>query len=172
MGSSGDDDFYELFLLPLEDRMLRTAWRIVRHPARAQDALQEAMTVLWTRRERIRAHPRPDALILRICIDASIDVLRKEAKHQRRRVIAEVDAVPAPTRTLESGERESEVLAAIGRLGGNQATAVFMRIVEEREYSEIALALQCSETTARIHVMRGRARLQRMLGHLVDQDER
>jgi DNA-directed RNA polymerase specialized sigma24 family protein len=47
-----------------------------------------------------------------------------------------------------------------------------MRIVEEREYSEIALALQCSETTARIHVMRGRARLQRMLGHLVDKDER
>jgi DNA-directed RNA polymerase specialized sigma24 family protein len=58
------------------------------------------------------------------------------------------------------------VLGAISRLPPKSAVAVMMRVLEEQPYPVIAEALGCAETTARIHVMRGRARLCRMLAHL------
>ena len=66
---------------------------------------------------------------------------------------------------LEAREAREDVMAAIGQLPPRQAAAVLMRGMEERPYREIAEALECAEVTARIHVMRGRARLGRLLAH-------
>jgi RNA polymerase sigma-70 factor (ECF subfamily) len=168
---SEDDAFYDELVAPLESRMLRTAWRIVRDPDRARDALQDALTVIWKRRDRIRAHPNPEALILRICIHAAVDMLRKERRY-RRTMEAEAQDRPAPEprgpgATVEQQELQTQVLSALGQLSEKQAAAVFMRVVEETDYALIAAALHCSQVTARIHVMRGRARLGRLLAHLV-----
>jgi RNA polymerase sigma factor (sigma-70 family) len=67
---------------------------------------------------------------------------------------------------LEKKEIEEEVLAAIARLPRKQATAVLMRVVQDQPYPAIAQALGCRETTVRIHVSQGRARLSRELSHL------
>jgi len=40
---------------------------------------------------------------------------------------------------------------------------VMLHIVEERSYEEVAQAMGCSETTVRVHVLRGRATLARRL---------
>lgn len=59
------------------------------------------------------------------------------------------------------------MLRAIARLPRQQAAAVLLRIVQEQSYEAVAKALDCSETTARIHVSRGRARLSRWLAPLI-----
>ena len=59
-----------------------------------------------------------------------------------------------------------EIQNAISKLPRNQAVAVILRVVQEQPYTEVAQTLGCSETTARIHVMRGRAKLSRRLSHL------
>jgi RNA polymerase sigma factor (sigma-70 family) len=165
-----DESFYEAWLLPLEVRMLRSAWRILRDPDLARDAVQDAMAVIWMRRERVRTHPNPEALVLRICIDAALDVRRREHKTQRA-AAALLNSAPVreddgPARIAERHERRARVLDAIGRLPGKQAAAVLLRWVHEADYRTIAQALECSEVTARIHVMRGRAHLGRMLSDL------
>ena len=163
-----DEAFYETYLASLETRMLRTVWRVVRDEEMARDALQDALVVTWRRRQRIRAHPNPDALILRICIHAAIDAIRRGRK--RGVEVELLETLPAPgrgaTATVEARELRAHVLFAIGRLPAKQATAVLMRVLEERPYRAIAEALECAEVTARIHVMRGRARLGRLLAHL------
>ncbi len=165
------DAFYEAFLAPMEVRLLRAVWRVVRDPERSRDALQEALTVVWRRRARIRAHPNPEALIMRICLDAALDALRKE-RRQKRHLELHTGALPElPTQDDTAGAAEErqlreQVQAAIARLPGKQAVAVLMRVVQEEEYSVIAAALGCSEPTARVHVMRGRTRLGRLLAHL------
>ena len=170
-GVSGDDAFYDTYLAPLETRMLRTAWRITRDPDRARDALQDAMARVWRQRERVRAHPNPGALILRIAIHAAIDVLRRE----RRRRRAEESAAPAAWRTApppgpaaaaESSEVRALVLDAVARLPEKQAAAVTLRVLEEQPYEAVAAALGCAEPTARVHVLRGREKLVRRLGPL------
>jgi len=167
---NGDDAFYREFLAPLEARLLRTVFRVLRDPDAARDALQDALLRVWQHRDEVREHPNPEALIVRIGYHAAIDAVRRE----RRRPPA-IDAGPeqlpdtpsrGPFAALERVELRRTVLEAIGRLPQNQAVAVLLRVVEEESYSSVAQALGCAEITARIHVMRGRARLCRLLGHL------
>ena len=165
---SGDEVFYETYLAPLETRMLRTAWRIARDPDRARDALQDAMARAWAHRDRVRVHPNPGALLLRITIHAAIDRLRRE----RRRLRAEESVQPpewqvsppvGPAAAAERNELRALVLDAIARLPEKQAAAVTLRVLEEQPYEAIAAALGCAEPTARVHVLRGRENLRRRL---------
>jgi RNA polymerase sigma factor (sigma-70 family) len=170
-GESGDDVFYETYLAPLETRMLRTAWRITRGRDRARDALQDAMARIWRHRERVRSHPNPAALILRIGIQAAIDARRREGRWRRIGGGAMPRAVSAggnsdPGATAERRELRDFVLEAIARLPKKQAAAVTLHVLEEQPYEAVAAALGCAEPTARVHVLRGRERLARLLGEM------
>ena len=165
---SSDDVFYDTYLAPLETRMLRTAWRITRDPDRARDALQDAMVRIWTHRERVRSHPNPGALVLRIAIHAAIDVLRRERRRGRAEESAEPAAwhtspVTGPVAAAERSEVRALVLDAVARLPARQAAAVTLRVLEEQPYEAIAAALGCAEPTARVHVLRGRDKLKQLL---------
>jgi DNA-directed RNA polymerase specialized sigma24 family protein len=41
---------FDALVRPIEDQMLRSIWRITRAAEDAEDALQEALTVIWRRR--------------------------------------------------------------------------------------------------------------------------
>ena len=159
---------YDGLVRPMESRMMRSIWRIVRQREAAEDALQDALAVIWKKRDTIARHPNPQALILRISIDAAYDAVRKN----RRRLSHEIAGLPdeaaddsaAPV-TKESEDRSlrAAILEAISRLPRRQAMAVLLHIVEEQPYEEIARGMGCSETTVRVHVMRARAALARRL---------
>jgi RNA polymerase sigma-70 factor (ECF subfamily) len=154
--------------------MSRTVWRIVRDRETARDAVQDAVTVLWRRRDRVRAHPNPRALVLRVCMNAALDALRRSRREMERmqtELPASLTSGPGsePGAGLEANEIAERVRAALTRLPPRQATAMLMRVLEERSYEEIALAMGCSTVTARIHVMRGRAQLVRLLAPLAEQ---
>ena len=162
---------YDRIVRPLEDRMIRSIWRIVRDPQDAEDAMQDALLTVWKRWDRLTRHPRPEALVLRICIDAAYDVTRR--RRRRRRTAELSDAAcdpPAASRSPEEGvidtERHAEVLRAIHRLSHHQAVATLMHVLEGEPYQEIAAVLGCTEATARKHVARGRDRLRVALAHL------
>jgi RNA polymerase sigma factor (sigma-70 family) len=119
----------------------------------------------------VRRHPNPQALILKICLNAAYDSLRRRRRSMRLEEISILSNTPGPSdqgamRTLASKETGAQVLQAIGRLPRKQALAVLMRIIQEESFDVIARTLGCSEVTARIHVSKGRARLQRWLAHL------
>ncbi len=159
---------YDGLIRPMESRMMRSIWRIVRQKEAAEDALQEALALVWKKRDTVARHPNPQALILKISVDAAYDAVRKSRRRLRHEIqvargeYADVSAAP-PAREAEDKSLRAEVLEAIGRLPKRQASAVLLRVVEEQSYEEIAKAMGCSEATARIHVMRGRAVLARRL---------
>lgn len=153
--------------------MLRSIWRIVRNPEDAEDTLQEALTVIWKRLDRVRNHPNPRALIMKICTNCAYDTVRRTRRHASRMETSREPEDLAGDGSLVRDlliqrEQEREIVNAIGRLPRKQAVCVLMRVVEEMPYEEIAQALGCSATTARIHVSRGRARLQGRLAHLLN----
>ncbi len=164
---------YEALIQPIEGQMTRTIWRIVRDKEEASDTLQEALATIWKRMDRVCTHPNPQALILKICIDAAYDTLRKRRRGDRNRdeTPEELDKrknaqTDAPETRFRAEQTEKEVLDAIARLPKKQATAMLMRLVREESYETIAQVLGCKETTVRIHVTRGRAKLQKWLSHL------
>jgi RNA polymerase sigma-70 factor, ECF subfamily len=168
---SESNDFYDAFLASMERRVLRTVWRVVRNPDLVQDTVQDALAAIWRCREKIRLHPNPQALMLKIATDVSYDALRRRLRLQRREQTDEAaeSSVPfynSPELPAEAEQQEEAIRAAIAHLPRNQAMAVLLRLVHEQPYPTVARALGCSEPTARIHVMRGRARLRRLLSHL------
>lgn len=160
---------YERIVRPLEARMMQSVWRILRDADDADDALQCALAQLWRRWAKLRRHVNPEALVLRVCIDAAHDQLRKRTRRRRlEQSRAPVDAGSTfePSRQMEQEECDSEVMRAIASLPGKQRVAAYLRLVQECPYSAVAAALGCSEPTARKHVARGRERLRTVLAHL------
>jgi RNA polymerase sigma-70 factor (ECF subfamily) len=163
---------YERLIAPIENRMIRAVWRIVREANDADDALQEALLIVWKRWSQIRVHPNPHALVLRICIQSAYDTMRQKA---RRLKWQDADAIPEAIpdtaacliQRVSDYEQGKQVLHAIERLPKNQAQAILMHAVEEIPYSDIALAMNCREATVRKHVARARAKLRTLLSHLI-----
>jgi len=173
---------YDRLIRPHEGSMTRVVWRIVRNPEDAEDTLQDALATIWKKRGLVELHPNPKALVLKICINAAYDTMRKR---RRRHTHEEATTLHYPQEENNRGpshslaashanaldrlvqkETEREILDAIGRLPRRQAVAVLMRIVKEQPYEMIAQAMGCSEGTVRIQVARGRARLSKWLAHL------
>jgi RNA polymerase sigma factor (sigma-70 family) len=159
---------YEELIAPVRERMMRIIWRVVRHPNEAEDTMQEVLSIVWKKRDRISGHPNPRALVLKICINAAVDSLRRQRRGGRFVDSGVIDRLPdtATGSACDQAEIERMVKRAVGRLPRKQAVAVLMRILEERSYQEIADVLGCREATARTHVLRGRAKLRRWLSHL------
>lgn len=162
---------YDRLIRPVEDQMVGSIGRILPNVEDADDALQDALVTILKRLPRIRRHPNPHALILKICADAAYDVLRRKLRRRSQEGVAcELDAVAeatsSPSEQLADRERDREIAGAIARLSRNQAAAVVMRLMQRQSYQDIAAALGCKETTARIHVTRGRRRLSSLLAHL------
>jgi RNA polymerase sigma-70 factor (ECF subfamily) len=169
MGCESD---YDTLIRPIEEQMMRSVWRIVRNPEDADDAFQEALANIWKRLDRIRKHPNPRALILRICINAACDTVRKgmrRKEHVAADTIAETvaDNSPSASERLTGEEKRREIFRAIEGLSKNQADAILMRVIQDQPYKDIAEALGCSEVTARGHVNRARVRLRESLSHLM-----
>jgi RNA polymerase sigma factor (sigma-70 family) len=163
---------YKRLIAPIEDRMIRAIWRIVRDSNDADDALQEALLTVWKRWSQVQKHPNPHALVLRICIHSAYDLLRQKArrlKWQNANAIPEEipDTAASLAQRASGYEQDEQVLQAIGKLSKNQAQAILMRTVEEIPYADIALAMGCREATVRKHVARARTRLRALLSHLI-----
>ncbi len=162
---------FEELIAPIQSKMMRSIWRVVRSSALAEDAFQDALAVIWKKLRLVHRHPNPQALVLKICLNAAYDSLRKRKRLLGHEEISILHNRPDPSdqgavHSLAAKEVEAEVLRAIGRLPRKQALAVLMRIVHEEPFEVIARTLECSEVTARIHVSKGRARLQCWLAHL------
>jgi RNA polymerase sigma-70 factor, ECF subfamily len=166
-----DRTIYDDLIAPLETTMMRSIWRIVRNADLAEDCLQEALAVIWKKRLLISRHPNPPALILKICLDAAYDSLRRVATMRRQMDLSKLNDEPAPAdhsadRHLEERELQEQVQQAIRRLPRKRALAVMMRLIHEESFEAIAQALDCSEVTVRIHISKGRAQLRKWLSPL------
>jgi RNA polymerase sigma-70 factor (ECF subfamily) len=163
---------YERLIAPIEARMIRTIWGVVRDQDDAQDALQDALTVIWRRWDRLLTHPNPEALVLRICINAAHDALRRKRRHLRwlateKAPVEPVDPAPSALQAVASAEAEVRVRRAIASLSRNQAAAIIMHAVGGVPYEGVAAAMHCREVTVRTHVARARAKLRALLADLV-----
>lgn len=164
-----DEAAFEELVRVHRHAMMATIWRVTREPDMAEDAFQDALATIWSKLPLVVRHPNPRALILCICLGKARDQLRQGLRRRRRDVPLDEASgalVPSPRKAAEGRAAADLVLAAIARLRGKQAIAVLLRAVHEQSYEAIGQALGCSETTARVHVLRGRMKLKRWLSQL------
>jgi len=135
---------------------------VVGDRAVAEDLTQDAFRKAHQRWDRLAGYERPGAWVRRVALNEATSwhrPRRREAKALRR-----LDT----TRTIDAPEI-AEVWEAVAQLPGQQRAAVALFYVEDRTTAEIADILGCSESTARVHLHRGRQALGVALGARSDQ---
>jgi RNA polymerase sigma-70 factor (ECF subfamily) len=157
--ASDDEAAYATFFREQFANVTRTVHLIVRDRARAEDIAQEAFLQLFRYWPRISAYERPDAWVRRVAIRLAMRGRRRDALWMSVRSLF----LPAPTRSVV----DVDVMAAIGLLPRAQRAAIVLHYYEDRPVAEIAQLLGCSESTARVHLHRGRRRL----AVLLDEEE-
>lgn len=154
--SSFDDEAaYTTFFRAHFTPVTRTVHLIVRDKARAEDITQEAFLQLLRNWPKISAYERPDAWVRRVAIRMAARALRRDALWTRLRGLF----LPRASMT----EADPDVLEAVRRLPRSQRVAIVLHYYEDRPVAEIAQVLGCSESTARVHLHRGRRRLADLL---------
>ena len=137
----------------------RMAVSILRSPADAEDAVQQALLNAW--RARKRASPGLErAWVMRIVINESLTLLRR-----RQRTIPTEDfpALAAP----EADEPAAALHAAIRALPESLRIPLLLKYMEGLTEKEVAAALRLPLSSVKNRLFRARRRLQTMLNEEV-----
>jgi RNA polymerase sigma-70 factor (ECF subfamily) len=141
-------------------------FRIVGNHEDAEDLAQEVFVRALSALDLYRGDGPFGGWLLRIAVHVGRDHLRRRGRAPvllGLTGIAAGDGRPEPGAALEHGELTAHLAAALERLPAPLRAALALRVLEGREYDEVAAALGVRPATARTQVMRARRLLERLL---------
>jgi len=124
----------------------------------AEDLAQEALTRAYRNWPKISGYDKPGAWLRRVTINLSLSSRRRLASETRARL--RLGREPSLS---EPPEPHQEVWEAVRRLPGKQRAAVALHYLEDLPVVSVADAIGCSESTAKVHLHRGRTALAAIL---------
>ncbi len=146
---------FDAFYLREFPRMVALAAAVSGSRAVAEDLAQEAMVRAHRHWDRIAGYDKPGAWVRRVTVNLATSAFRKRAAESRRLL-----RLGRPAAELPPPEPEDEsVWAAVGELPRRQRAAVALFYLEDRPVREIAEILECTESTAKVHLHKGRTAL-------------
>lgn len=160
-----DEQFRDLFVDDY-DRVVRTVFLILRDQGRSEEIAQEAFLELLRHWRRVSGHDLPDAWVRRVAIRMAVRSVQREKALE----IALRRVVPEERRETADATAGADVLNAVGTLPARQRAAVVLFYYEDRPIDEVAQILDCSPSTARVHLHKARKRLGDLLSEEVPSD--
>jgi RNA polymerase sigma factor (sigma-70 family) len=136
--------------------VLRTVTLILRDQSRAEEITQDAFIQLLHNWPKISRYERPQAWVRRVAVRLAMRAIRRD----RLWALVRLELLPSAA----APATRFDLPAAIGRLPGSQRAAIVLHYYEDRPVAEVAMILGCAESTARVHLHRGRERLRELLG--------
>lgn len=125
----------------------------------AEDVAQDAFIETHKHWDRIKDYDDPGAWVRKVASN--------KAMSARRRLGAEFRAltkvVGGLLQTTELAPYDHEFWGKVRRLPNQQARAIALFYLEDRPVSEIADVLECTVSTAKVHLHKGRASLAKAL---------
>lgn len=140
----------------------RTACLILRSPADAEDAVQEAFLRVWRFRDAIPAGDGRRAWLYRVVVNACLSRLRGERMWRTRsddRALASVPAQADPHHDAEDAALARCVVAALERLPEHLRVPVVLRYYSGLPEKDIAVAIQRRPGTVKSRLAEARRRL-------------
>jgi RNA polymerase sigma-70 factor (ECF subfamily) len=139
-----------------QQRVLRTAYRLLGRVEDAQDAAQEVFLRLLKNLHRIDGDAQ--AWLYRVTVNVCND------RYRRRPFVMElerdfVDSAPSPHHVLEMEERKRLLMAGLQTLPERERAAVVLRDIEGLATREVAAILNVEEVTVRSQISMARVKL-------------
>jgi len=139
-----------------QQKVLRTAYRLLGRVEDAQDAAQEVFLRLLKNMHRIDGDPQ--AWLYRVTVNICND------HHRRKPTVLEppvdlADAAPDPERILAEEQRKRLLMDGLQTLPERERAAVVLRDIEGLSTRQVAAILRVEEVTVRSHISTARVRL-------------
>jgi RNA polymerase sigma-70 factor (ECF subfamily) len=139
-----------------QQRVLRTAYRLLGRLEDAQDASQEVFLRLLKNLHRIDGDPQ--AWLYRVTVNICND------QHRRKPVVMEpkldfVDPAPTAEHALQMEERKRLLMEGLQTLPERERAAVVLRDIEGLSTREVAAILNVEEVTIRSQISMARVKL-------------
>jgi RNA polymerase sigma-70 factor, ECF subfamily len=161
-------------------QFLAAARRVLRDPAAAQDAVQDAMLSAARNLQRFRGDSQLSTWLGRIVVNAALTRRRAQKRRPEESLDAmfERDSASEPRRQVQAAivscgpNQEQTVLrrevgallrAAIDRLPTDYRTVVIMRHYEDHHIAEIAARLQITANAVKLRLLRAHRALRSQL---------
>jgi RNA polymerase sigma factor (sigma-70 family) len=166
----GHDDAssFELFYNRYFERVLAFFSRRTRDPELAADLTAETFAAALSARRRYRPQRGPaSSWLFGIAYHKLADAQRQgyaDDRARRRLGIERIELTDDDIARIDRLGETHSVAQLVDELPLEQQEAIRARVIEEREYDEIAHELQTSKTVVRKRVSRGLAALRRRMG--------
>lgn len=139
-----------------QQKVLRTAYRLLGRLEDAQDAAQEVFLRLLRNMHRIEGDPQ--AWLYRVTVNICND------QHRSRPMVMELDtdfadAAPNPEHLLVMEERKRLLMDGLQTLPERERVSVVLRDIEGLSTREVAAILSVEEVTVRSHISAARVKL-------------
>lgn len=163
--ASGDRAAFRALVLQLHGPAVRLATRTLGNPADAEDAVQAALTKLWTHAgDYDPARGSAAGWFRRILVNRCLD------QRRRLRLVAPLDEAagvaepgPGPHAAAETNARARALDAAMARLNPRQRAAIALFHGDGAAMTEIAAALETTPKAVEGLLARARIELSRLL---------
>ncbi|MGH1492119.1 MAG: sigma-70 family RNA polymerase sigma factor [Acidimicrobiales bacterium] len=124
----------------------------------AEDLAQEALVRAYRRWDQLSLYDKPGAWARRVTINLALSSRKRAANEVRARLRLRSEP------TMSAAPVHYQYLwDAVRKLPGKQRAAVALHYLEDRPVAEIAEILECAESTAKVHLHRGRTALAALL---------
>ena len=145
------------------------AWTLARYllkdPAEAEDAVQEAFVKLWHKHDSIDPGKiRP--WLMRVTRNNCLDRLRRRKPTQEWEDWQKADESPGPAQDLAQHELGERLKHSINGLKEPYRSLVVLRDVHQHSYEEVASVLELSLSQVKVYLHRARKQLREQLAEV------
>jgi RNA polymerase sigma factor (sigma-70 family) len=149
-------------VLPVQGRLFRLAKLFLRNREEAEDALQEVLMRLWTKRQQLDSYNSVEALAVQMTRNLCLDKLKS---HANRTMEGNTDLTNvhaegvSPYQQTELSDSAGLLRRIIGELPEPQQLILHLRDVEEYSFEEIEEVTGLTVNNIRVILSRARQRV-------------
>jgi len=145
------------------------AWTLARYllkdPAEAEDACQEAFVKLWQHQDSIDPE-RVRPWLMRVTRNNCLDRLRRRHPTEELEDWRHPDDSHGPMQGLEQSELGARLKHSINRLAEPYRSLVVLRDIHQHSYEEVANVLELSLPQVKVYLHRARKQLREQLAEV------
>jgi RNA polymerase sigma-70 factor (ECF subfamily) len=145
-------------ILPMKDKLFRFALRLLQDVQEAEDAVQDVMVRIWSKKEEWGQWQSLEAYCMTATRNSCLDRLRKKRllHVQEEKALQISSSEKDPYEKIMGKETLDTIRKCIEALPENQQLVIQLREIEGFSYNEIAEVLSMSLEQVKVNLFRGR----------------
>jgi len=162
--AGGDVGAFETLYRSYHLRLMRFLGLMTSRQTIVEEALNDAMLVVWKRSHTYNHQSKVSTWIFAIAYRTALKLLRSQDEPVSPPDDELSSDDPGPEQQLSDGQTRSELLRGLDRLSPEQRCALVFAYFHDLSYGEIANIMNCPVDTVKTRVFHGRRRLRAVLG--------